>query len=415
MRPAKPFAPKSGRLVIITSNNEKELPDAFLRRCFFHYIKFPDKPTMEAIVATHFPNLKKNLVEEALRLFFQMREVPGLKKKPSTSELLDWLKLLLNEDITPEQLRESDPHKIDPAAARRPAQERAGRASCSSGWPFCIAASGGDFLPVTGGGIYDAARCSSKSEIAASAASAAEPSGPPAWAMSGRPPPPLPPSFSAASRTKSTALNACVRSGVTPTTTPALPSAETADNGDDAGADALLAPRRPAIQVFHLDAGHGARKVLDPGDLPHRLAAVAAPPPIASFFARFGQFAFELACALRSAAASRSAHSSIGARQQTRQIVQDARLGVERWRARPCRSCASMRRTPAATAPAADDRHQADIAGARDMGAAAKLDRKGACAARLAHRDDADFVAIFFAEQRSRAGFDRLDRPPSAG
>ena len=101
-------------LVIITSNNEKELPDAFLRRCFFHYIKFPDKETMVAIVAAHFPDLKKTLVEEALRLFFQMREVPGLKKKPSTSELLDWLKLLLNEDITPEQLRESDASKLIP-------------------------------------------------------------------------------------------------------------------------------------------------------------------------------------------------------------------------------------------------------------------------------------------------------------
>lgn len=101
-------------LVIITSNNEKELPDAFLRRCFFHYIQFPDRPTMEAIVATHFPNLKHDLVEEALRLFFQMREVPGLKKKPSTSELLDWLKLLLSEDITPEQLRESDTSKLIP-------------------------------------------------------------------------------------------------------------------------------------------------------------------------------------------------------------------------------------------------------------------------------------------------------------
>ncbi len=101
-------------LVIITSNNEKELPDAFLRRCFFHYIKFPDRETMVAIVAAHFPNLKKSLVEEALRLFFQMREVPGLKKKPSTSELLDWLKLLLSEDITPEQLRESDSSKLIP-------------------------------------------------------------------------------------------------------------------------------------------------------------------------------------------------------------------------------------------------------------------------------------------------------------
>ncbi len=105
---------KKRPLVIITSNNEKELPDAFLRRCFFHYIKFPDRPTMEAIVATHFPDLKKNLVEEALRLFFQMRDVPGLKKKPSTSELLDWLKLLLSEDITPEQLRESDTSKLIP-------------------------------------------------------------------------------------------------------------------------------------------------------------------------------------------------------------------------------------------------------------------------------------------------------------
>ncbi|HUO55426.1 MAG TPA: MoxR family ATPase [Rhodoblastus sp.] len=101
-------------MVIITSNNEKELPDAFLRRCFFHYIKFPDRPTMEAIVAAHYPGLKKSLVEEALRLFFQMREVPGLKKKPSTSELLDWLKLLLSEDITPEQLRESDTSKLIP-------------------------------------------------------------------------------------------------------------------------------------------------------------------------------------------------------------------------------------------------------------------------------------------------------------
>ncbi len=101
-------------MVIITSNNEKELPDAFLRRCFFHYIQFPDRETMEAIVAAHFPDLKKKLVEEALRLFFQMREVPGLKKKPSTSELLDWLKLLLVEDITPEQLRESDQSKLIP-------------------------------------------------------------------------------------------------------------------------------------------------------------------------------------------------------------------------------------------------------------------------------------------------------------
>ena len=101
-------------IVIITSNNEKELPDAFLRRCFFHYIKFPDVQTMNAIVDVHFPGIKTRLVEEALRVFFDLREVPGMKKKPSTSELLDWLKLLLNEDITPEQLRERDPKKLIP-------------------------------------------------------------------------------------------------------------------------------------------------------------------------------------------------------------------------------------------------------------------------------------------------------------
>jgi MoxR-like ATPase len=101
-------------IVLITSNNEKELPDAFLRRCFFHYIKFPDVDTMGRIVDVHFPNIKKRLVEEALRIFFEVREVPGLKKKPSTSELLDWLKLLLNEDITPEMLRERDPRKLIP-------------------------------------------------------------------------------------------------------------------------------------------------------------------------------------------------------------------------------------------------------------------------------------------------------------
>ena len=101
-------------VVMITSNNEKELPDAFLRRCFFHYIKFPDADTMGRIVDVHFPNIKKRLVEEALRIFFEVREVPGLKKKPSTSELLDWLKLLLNEDITPEMLRERDPRKLIP-------------------------------------------------------------------------------------------------------------------------------------------------------------------------------------------------------------------------------------------------------------------------------------------------------------
>jgi MoxR-like ATPase len=101
-------------IVIITSNNEKELPDAFLRRCFFHYIRFPDPDTMAAIVEVHYPGIKRRLVEEALRLFFEVREVPGLKKKPSTSELLDWLKLLLSEDIGPEQLRERDPRKLIP-------------------------------------------------------------------------------------------------------------------------------------------------------------------------------------------------------------------------------------------------------------------------------------------------------------
>jgi MoxR-like ATPase len=101
-------------ILVITSNNEKELPDAFLRRCFFHYIKFPDRETMEAIVDVHFPGIKKRLVEEALRIFFEIRDVPGLKKKPSTSELLDWLKLLLNEEIGPETLRERDPKKLIP-------------------------------------------------------------------------------------------------------------------------------------------------------------------------------------------------------------------------------------------------------------------------------------------------------------
>jgi MoxR-like ATPase len=101
-------------IVVITSNNEKELPDAFLRRCFFHYIKFPDQETMAQIVDVHFPGIKKRLVQEAMRIFFEVREVPGLKKKPSTSELLDWLKLLLNEEMTPESLRERDPRKLIP-------------------------------------------------------------------------------------------------------------------------------------------------------------------------------------------------------------------------------------------------------------------------------------------------------------
>ena len=101
-------------IVFITSNNEKELPDAFLRRCFFHYIRFPDKETMEKIVGVHFPNLKKSLLREAMEVFFEVREVPGLKKKPSTSELLDWLKLLMVEDIGPDILRERDPKKLIP-------------------------------------------------------------------------------------------------------------------------------------------------------------------------------------------------------------------------------------------------------------------------------------------------------------
>jgi MoxR-like ATPase len=104
-------------IVVITSNNEKELPDAFLRRCFFHYIRFPDAATMAKIVDVHFPGVRTRLVEEALRIFFEVREVPGLKKKPSTSELLDWLKLLLNEDITPEMLREQNPRKLIPPLA----------------------------------------------------------------------------------------------------------------------------------------------------------------------------------------------------------------------------------------------------------------------------------------------------------
>jgi MoxR-like ATPase len=101
-------------IVMITSNNEKELPDAFLRRCFFHYIKFPDRETMQRIVDVHYPDIKQKLVAEALNVFYQIRDVPGLKKKPSTSELLDWLKLLLNEDISPEMLREKDPTKLIP-------------------------------------------------------------------------------------------------------------------------------------------------------------------------------------------------------------------------------------------------------------------------------------------------------------
>ena len=101
-------------IVIITSNNEKELPDAFLRRCFFHYIRFPDKEVMEKIVAAHYPDIKRSLVREALTLFYDMRDVPGLKKKPATSELLDWLKLLMIEDIPLEVLRAKDPKMVIP-------------------------------------------------------------------------------------------------------------------------------------------------------------------------------------------------------------------------------------------------------------------------------------------------------------
>jgi MoxR-like ATPase len=105
---------KNRPLVIITSNNEKELPDAFLRRCFFHYIKFPDKDTMEQIVDVHFPQLKKDLLAQALQTFYEVRDVAGLKKKPSTSELLDWLKLLLAEDIPAEALRSKDTKTVVP-------------------------------------------------------------------------------------------------------------------------------------------------------------------------------------------------------------------------------------------------------------------------------------------------------------
>ncbi|WP_374592908.1 AAA family ATPase [Sphingosinicella sp.] len=101
-------------IVIITSNNEKELPDAFLRRCFFHYIKFPDRETMQAIVDVHFPGIQKELVREALSVFYDIRDVPGLKKKPSTSELLDWLKLLMHEDLPLDVLRSRDPKKLIP-------------------------------------------------------------------------------------------------------------------------------------------------------------------------------------------------------------------------------------------------------------------------------------------------------------
>src|SRR5579871_770169 len=101
-------------IILITSNNEKELPDAFLRRCFFHYIRFPDRPTMERIVEAHYPDLRHDLAREALNVFFQIREVPGLKKKPSTAELLDWLKLLMVEDLPADALRTNEKHLVIP-------------------------------------------------------------------------------------------------------------------------------------------------------------------------------------------------------------------------------------------------------------------------------------------------------------
>ncbi len=101
-------------IVIITSNNEKELPDAFLRRCFFHYIKFPDRTTMQSIIDVHFPGIQKMLVSKAMDIFYEVRDVPGLKKKPSTSELLDWLKLLLHEDMPLDVLQSRDPTKAIP-------------------------------------------------------------------------------------------------------------------------------------------------------------------------------------------------------------------------------------------------------------------------------------------------------------
>jgi len=107
-------AAKERPIVVITSNNEKELPDAFLRRCFFHYIKFPDRATMQSIIDVHFPNIQKTLVTKAMDIFYEVREVPGLKKKPSTSELLDWLKLLLNEDMPLDILQNRDPTKAIP-------------------------------------------------------------------------------------------------------------------------------------------------------------------------------------------------------------------------------------------------------------------------------------------------------------
>ena len=105
---------KERPIVVITSNNEKELPDAFLRRCFFHYIRFPDRETMRDIIEVHFPDIQKTLVTKAMEIFYELRDVPGLKKKPSTSELLDWLKLLLNEDMPLEVLQDTNPNSAIP-------------------------------------------------------------------------------------------------------------------------------------------------------------------------------------------------------------------------------------------------------------------------------------------------------------
>ncbi|HIG44465.1 MAG: MoxR family ATPase [bacterium] len=105
---------KNRPVIVITSNNEKELPDAFLRRCFFHYIQFPDRDTMQEIVDVHYPNIKQDLVKEAMEIFFDVRKVPGLKKKPSTSELIDWLKLLMADDIPEEILKNRDTSKAIP-------------------------------------------------------------------------------------------------------------------------------------------------------------------------------------------------------------------------------------------------------------------------------------------------------------
>src|SRR3954463_12175687 len=168
---------KQRPIVMITSNNEKELPDAFLRRCFFHYIRFPDRETMQRIIDVHFPGLQHDLVHEALTVFYEVREVPGLKKKPSTSELLDWLKLLLVEDIPPEVLRPRDPKKLIPPLhgallkneqdvhlferlafmARREGRETSQTFSVSTGGFFCVLRGDFPFRPAAGASSTDAA------------------------------------------------------------------------------------------------------------------------------------------------------------------------------------------------------------------------------------------------------------------